>query len=97
MAAFEIQTGCGEKLKVERRKYRGNVIVSVRKFYLNASEKRWFPTTAGVSLTLKRWREILPELVRLLDTEEGEAGVTWPQSPVLIRSKQEGESSKENK
>ena len=89
MAAFEIQTGCGEKLKVERRKYRGNKILSIRKFYWSAYEKRWFPTKAGVSLTLKRWREILPELVRLLDPDE-EDGAEAP-------AQKEGHVNTENK
>ena len=94
MAAFEIETGCGEKLRIGVRKYRGVEILSVRKWYLNAHEKKWFPTQHGLNLSCKRWREILPELVRLLEPP-GEAvdATIKVKATVLTRNKQ-GKSPK---
>jgi len=89
MAAFEIATGCGEKLRVGVKKYRGANILSVRKWYLNAHEEKWFPTQHGINLSCNRWREILPELVRLLDPDE-EDGAEAP-------AQKEGHVNTENK
>jgi hypothetical protein len=67
MTAYTIATRGGERLVVERRRYRKSEIVSLRTWYLNVAEGKWFPTTKGINLSVKRWQEVMPELVRLLD------------------------------
>ena len=83
MAAFEIATSGGEKIKVGVKKYRGHDVLSVRKWYLNAYEGKWFPTMKGITLSANRWREILPELVRLLEPA-GEAQVAMVTPPTVL-------------
>ena len=66
MEAFEIATSGGEKIKVGVKKYRGHDVLDVRKWYLDDTGQRWFPTQRGITLSVSRWKEIMPEMVRLL-------------------------------
>ncbi|WP_136524650.1 transcriptional coactivator p15/PC4 family protein [Geomonas ferrireducens] len=99
MTAFELPLNGGEKIKVGVKKYRGVEILSIRKWFLNAYEQKWFPTTKGINLSVQRWRQILPELERLLDIEdEGPTEATVQQAThVNTESKQRAKGSKEKK
>ena len=83
-------TSGGEKIKVEMRKYRGRDVLSARKWYLDEHEGKWFPTPRGINLTARTWREILPEILRLLELSEEEAKAkVKAKPPVLTQSKPE--------
>ncbi|HBA87625.1 MAG TPA: hypothetical protein DCZ75_06430 [Geobacter sp.] len=95
MEPIEIMQSGGEKFVIEQHPYKGQVIISCRLWYLNHAEGKWLPTQKGLSLSRKKWRQILPGISRLLHPPRDEAATTKDEAPVLTRSKQEGESPKE--
>ena len=59
----EVQKNTQEKIRVEKRKYKGREFVDVRTYYLDGEE--WKPTQKGVTFRPDRLNEVMKALKSL--------------------------------
>jgi hypothetical protein len=74
MKPVEILKCVGEKLVIEKKDYRGHDMLSVRMWYFNHSDQKWFPSTQGLNMTFRNWRKIMPHLTQLINEQDNEKG-----------------------
>jgi Transcriptional Coactivator p15 (PC4) len=59
-----------ELIRLISSRFEGVTVLNLRIFY-QAKDGAWRPTKKGMSLSFDRWRQIMPEIVKLLEPVKG--------------------------
>ncbi len=82
MTAFEIEKNKGERIVITPTEFKGHSLIDCR-VHFKGAEGDWHPTKRGLTMLPKHWRQILPELTRLLDVDGEDATVGAPRASML--------------
>ena len=70
MADYELMQHGGEKIVVEKRLYKKNWVISIRRWFWDEGQGVWRPGIKGINLSLKNWQVIMPHLLGLLEAPD---------------------------